>query len=91
MAKAGDVILVAAVMLIGARCLPSPDPDPNTPDPSCVAACTHLRDLGCEEGQPTDDGATCEEVCENGMSERYDLGCVAEVIYCDMTGCELDP
>lgn len=30
----------------------------------CEAACNRLQDLGCEEGEPDEDGASCLVICE---------------------------
>jgi len=50
---------------------PGPEPvRPHPPDPApapeaCDAACDKWRQLGCPEGQPTPNGASCEDVCRN--------------------------
>lgn len=47
---------------------PSPKPaDTQTTDFTCITACNRMRELGCEEGQSTPDGSSCEEVCENSF------------------------
>lgn len=86
----GFAAVVLAVFL-GAHCSPSPDPEEPKPSSGCASACANLVQLGCEEGEPTDGGATCEDVCANGMGFRYDLACVANLLYCDLEVCSLDP
>ena len=78
--------MVAMVLLMASRCVPAPA-DPTSDPEGCANACENLRDLGCEEGEPTDAGASCEDVCLNGMNELYDLPCLAEVLYCDLDPC----
>lgn len=66
-----------------------PEPKPPEPGRDCKNACSRLRELRCDEGDPTPDGATCEEVCANGMADRYDLGCIEAVEQCVyIDGCE---
>lgn len=57
------VIAIAAV-LAGACSSAVIQPKPPH-EASCADACAHLRALGCESGELTDDGASCEDVCEN--------------------------
>lgn len=43
---------------------PPPDPEPvPVPKPTCSDLCAHYRVLGCEEGRPTPNGASCEQWC----------------------------
>lgn len=37
----------------------------------CSAACKHLRALGCQDGEPTAEGATCEVVCSNAAQSGF--------------------
>lgn len=84
----GDRRLMLVAVLVAACSVPPP-PEPIRPEPppappgSCATACNHLRELGCEEGQPTPGGAICEEVCADGMADRYRLGCVADLDACE--------
>lgn len=59
--------------------------------PAVVAACTHLRALGCEAGQDTDGGAKCEDVIAISNNEgvaTYDLTCLASIKDCsEEPGC----
>jgi hypothetical protein len=86
-------LLLAAALLLGC---PPPPPCPNCPNPdfpdagparsACQRACEHFRELKCEEGEPTKDGATCETVCENMQTSNlisYDLDCAAKAPTCD--------
>jgi len=68
---------------------PKPNPDvitPPIPEVSpCSTACIHFHELKCPEGDPTNDGASCETVCQNMQSTGmivYDLACAAEVKSC---------
>ena len=49
--------------------------------------CTRLRDLGCKAGQPTANGATCEEyitnAVENGIDLIGDVECIEAATTCD--------
>ena len=44
---------------------PVPTVDPVPMEPTCSTACENQRELGCELGSPTAEGASCEEVCLN--------------------------
>jgi len=69
---------------------PAPTPTPPKPAPvvvapSCSTACVHFRELSCPEGNPTNDGASCETVCSNMQSTGmivYDLACATKVKTC---------
>lgn len=68
---------------------PTPDPvvvvPPVPPTPSCDTACTRFRELKCPEGDPTNDGASCETVCTNMQSTGlivYDLACATKITAC---------
>lgn len=81
MFRYGFVLLVAA-----AACHPTPDPPPPLPDGGCPAMCSHLRSLGCKEGQPTPGGKTCEEVCSNAATQGIDVTCdggIAAALSCE--------
>jgi hypothetical protein len=77
------------VVLALAAC--SPKPAPVEPDPvvgTCSTACARLRELSCEEGSDTPEGAPCEEVCTNsGMGAAYDLGCISQLELCNLEAC----
>jgi hypothetical protein len=61
-------------------CPPNPTPTPSTPD--CKAACTHLKDLKCEEGTDTPGKAPCLEVCMNMPVNQPYLNCVSAIKDC---------
>lgn len=80
--------------VVACACSPSVDPPVTPPkerpepgsEADCASACDHLRALGCEEGQPTPGGATCETVCNNveqSGATTLDVGCVATAETCD--------
>lgn len=54
----------------------------------CGKACTSYRKSGCKEGDPTPRGASCEEICENRLSEDLfpdypaRLKCIAKSTSC---------
>jgi len=87
-------LLSWSVMGCGPTILPvDPPPSPN-PDvkADCAQACDNIGPkteanpdgLGCEEGQPTADGASCTDVCEGMPNTTQDyLDCVATVTACD--------
>jgi hypothetical protein len=90
MAKLLDVGSVALLMaLCGARCSVPVDPEEPVPAADCGTACSNLEALSCPEAEPTEDGASCAEVCANGMAERYDLGCLGELLDCSLDLCEI--
>lgn len=83
-------VLTLALLTLGAQCDlrptpgPSPAPDvyaPPVPPADCARACNRLAELGCEEAEPTDGGASCAEVCRNA-AEHLDLVCVARAAAC---------
>jgi len=51
----------------------------------CKAACDRMRALKCPEGQPDDEGNTCETVCEHVESSgtvTLDPVCVTKIKSC---------
>jgi hypothetical protein len=82
-----NAALILALVL-GACNLPPgplpPDPTPYPDDLTCVDACQRLRQLGCKEAAPTNDGATCEMVCENAQASPSPLpvACISRAITC---------
>jgi len=54
-------------------------------DSACPAACIHLRDLGCPEGDPLPDGTSCEKFCSETQKAGHDLhpGCIAKIQSCE--------
>jgi len=63
---------------------------PPVADP-CERACGRLADLGCPEAEPTEDGASCVEVCRNVQDSgavSLDPECVTQLARCeDVDGC----
>ena len=52
----------------------------------CERACLRLAALGCEEAPPTDEGASCVEVCRNAEDSgavSLDPDCVAQIAQCE--------
>lgn len=58
---------------------------PPTDQANCDDACGHLRDLGCEEGNPLEDGTTCEEFCKANLDAGHSLNptCVMQIQSCE--------
>jgi len=79
--------LIVAVALAAAHCGPPSPPAPTPTNATCADACATLERIGCEEAQPTDEGATCVEVCENAGD--LPLACLAGADSCvDAEACE---
>jgi hypothetical protein len=66
---------------------PTPiDPEPRPPaTASCASMCDRMRSLGCEEGEPTEGGASCEMYCENAQASPSPLpvACMTQVRSCE--------
>ncbi len=84
------VLALLASSLLLTACPPpqpvTPGPTPEEAEADCSSACIHYRKLGCEEGENTNDGATCEDVCENFQASGMivmDLDCASKVTTCD--------
>lgn len=80
---------VLGSVLILVACAPAAQPPPGPAELGCAAACSHLRELGCETGRPTPEGTTCEEICgyveATGVAEiRWPHACVAAATSCDV-------
>jgi hypothetical protein len=80
-------VLLAAV-LAASRCTPPPPtpvPEPLPGEFTCRDACAQFRHLGCEEAEPTPEGATCVEFC--GVAQEgpapLNLGCIVRANSCD--------
>lgn len=85
--KAPSLLMVVAAALLTCE-RPNPPPPRMLPDgarATCPGMCEHLRALGCEEGEPTPEGATCEAICEHAISvpySRLDIACVQAAPSC---------
>lgn len=82
--------LLVGALLAACGAFNPPDPRPPVPRPiaTCPGACETLRRLGCEAGEDTPAGSTCEEVCENLRSSgivSWDLRCMASAESCEET------
>lgn len=80
--------LLFVVLLAGCVTQPGPAPLPPGGD-ACARACGRLRQLGCADGQPTDEGTSCETLCAHDVTEpeaqltaAY-LSCLAQIRECD--------
>lgn len=68
-------------------------PDPDDPDPKptpvptegCAGACYHMQQLGCPEGEPLEDGTTCEKFCLDTEEAGHPMKteCILKVTSCD--------
>lgn len=69
---------------------PNPPPSPKLPGnkiATCESSCDNLRALECPEAEPTEEGATCEDVCRNSVASGYsriDLACLTRAPSCDL-------
>ena len=76
--------VLALFLLVGCPHFVTPViPIPND-DAQCPAACKHLRDLGCPDGEILADGTTCEKFCSDTQKNGHDLnpGCLAGITTC---------
>jgi hypothetical protein len=71
-------VYVNAALLFGC-------PPAERPDDGCAAACAQLRALGCDEGEPSPEGKSCETVCRVAAEAGIALGtaCVATASSCE--------
>jgi len=79
------VLLLAASLAWCSSQPPPIEPEPSPPKQySCTSACDRERVLGCEEGEPTEQGASCEMVCENAASSPapLDVACLSRAMSC---------
>lgn len=84
-------LLFAAALSLAYCDARPPSPAPAPPDPpappaalNCDTACAQLRLLGCAEAAPTDDGASCEMVCQNADASKSPLpvACISRAQTC---------
>lgn len=88
------VIAMLGAFACGPTCPPgapaspqcSVDAGPAPVPATCATACVHLRELGCDLGEPTPRGATCERVCAEVQAHNagagFDPRCLAHVSTC---------
>jgi len=87
-------ILFVAGVALGSTCHPPPTPVEPKDTADCPAACEKLRELGCPEGQPLEDGTTCEAFCKATQVKGHALrpSCVKKIWSCDQINiCTKDP
>ena len=77
-----------ALWLAAASCAPAAPTRHSVPaetPETCASACTRFRELGCEEGDPTPEGKTCEDVCTQAGAAHIELdtACVVRSSSCD--------
>lgn len=79
----GSRYLICVLLLACSPSVASPPPA-ETPE-TCAAACSRFRVLGCEEGDPTPEGKTCEDVCTAAGSAHVslDTACVTRASSCE--------
>ena len=85
-------LLLLALGMGGATCQPVNPPiviEP-TGTENCAAACQHLVELGCPEGDPLEDGTSCTKFCEDTQRSGHPLNptCVMKMSSCsELNGC----
>ena len=81
------VLAAVAALSMGSTCRTKPSPAPIEPKDTadCPAACEKLRALGCPEGQPLEDGTTCEKFCQDTQESGHALrpSCVMDITTCE--------
>jgi len=78
--------LVVMSLMMGATCQTRPPPiviEPSDTD-KCDAACVKLRQLGCPEGEPLEDGTSCTKFCVDTQQSGHPLNptCVMQMGAC---------
>jgi len=90
------LVFVPALMACGA-CRENPVTPPDPADGGaggapvvvlepCERGCLRLAELGCEEAEPTDEGASCVDVCRNvedSGAVTLEPECVAQIAQCE--------
>jgi hypothetical protein len=80
------IVVVLSLVLSGATCQAPVVPVIIEPGDTamCPAACERLRVLGCPEGQPLEDGTTCENFCIKTQENGQPLNpvCVTTITVC---------
>ena len=78
-----------ALLLLLAGCPPIPPQadDPKPGDPTCATACEHLTELECPLAEPTANGKTCVDICENTLTgpdaAHWPVACLTEAKTCE--------
>ena len=84
---AAYVALAMALVLFVVGCTVQPVPvDPPLPPSGCARVCERLAELKCPEAEPTPEGQTCEQVCDNVQASgivQLNTGCIANAASCD--------
>lgn len=86
--------LLTGCEALSPACVPVEPEAPAQPVDDARATCDEWRRLGCEEGEPTAKGASCEDVTRDAEAEGIDLtpplGCLRSAATCDqMRRCEI--
>lgn len=78
--------LFLLILFSGSTCQQRFPPMPIEPldTDQCPAACEHLRELGCPEGDDLPDGTTCEDFCVESQKNGFPLNptCVKGISSC---------
>lgn len=79
--------LMALVTLVTLSCGHlKPPPVPIDPGDSemCLAACSRMEALGCEEGKPLEDGTSCVKFCVETQAAGHALNptCLSKINSC---------
>lgn len=87
------VVMTTVIVAVLTSCTPRP-PVPPQPIPpnsdsgteiTCADVCRHLSGMMCPSAEPTKNGATCVEVCENVQSSgtmTFDMKCLITAPSC---------
>lgn len=86
------------LILVAVAGCPKPVPPPVPPTPpdgaaTCATACERMRELHCIDVEPTPEGATCDDICQNIIDSEiltWDLDCRTMATSCDeVENCEV--
>ncbi len=63
--------------------IPTPRPPP-TDTADCGKACDHMKELHCPEGEPLEDGTSCQKFCEDTQNSGHALNpsCIVKITTC---------
>jgi hypothetical protein len=85
------IFLILMLCLIGCGALKNKkvttDPTKDFPvleSEKCGEMCSHLKQLGCEEGEPLPDGTSCEDFCKSMGNNGHNLNisCILSIKEC---------